>query len=69
VNVIGYLKTVIVFVGGYMFFSTELNSKNIFGISMTLIGLMWYTYVKIYPEGKKEKIQVSDEKEKPEEKV
>jgi solute carrier family 35, member E3 len=51
VNVVGYLKTVIVFVGGYLLFDKskqkELDYKNILGIATVLLGVLWYTMVKI----------------------
>eukprot|EP01080_Neovahlkampfia_damariscottae_P003729 gene3729-6617_t len=49
VNVIGYLKTCIVFIGGFVLFNTKLEAKNVFGISLTLLGVLIYTYVKMYP--------------------
>jgi drug/metabolite transporter (DMT)-like permease len=45
--VVGYFKTVIVFLGGWILFDQQLNIKNIIGIILTLIGLAGYTYVKI----------------------
>jgi solute carrier family 35 protein E3 len=47
VNVVGYLKTCIVFIGGFLFFDTVVDMKNIIGISLTLLGVLAYTYVKI----------------------
>jgi hypothetical protein len=55
--VIGYLKTCIVFVGGFVLFNYPLDIKNVFGISLTLLGVLIYTYVKMYPV---EKVQVID---------
>eukprot|EP01080_Neovahlkampfia_damariscottae_P010053 gene10053-2477_t len=49
VNVIGYLKTCIVFIGGFLFFGTKLEVKNVLGISLTLLGVLIYTYVKMNP--------------------
>lgn len=44
---VGYFKTVIVFIGGWLLFDQQLNAKNIIGIILTLGGLAGYTYVKI----------------------
>lgn len=49
VNVVGYVKTCIVFIGGFYLFNADLDAKNVFGILLTLIGVLGYTYVKIYP--------------------
>jgi len=53
VNVIGYLKTVIVFVGGYLFFDSNVDNKQIIGVGLTLLGVLLYTYVKIEEDNKK----------------
>lgn len=53
VNVVGYLKTCIVFIGGVLFFAQDLNIKNLFGVGLTLLGVLWYTKVKVEEEQKK----------------
>lgn len=54
VNVIGYLKTVIVFVGGYLIFDTVVDNKQVLGIALTLLGVLAYTYVKVSEENQKQ---------------
>ncbi|ORC90803.1 uncharacterized protein TM35_000072270 [Trypanosoma theileri] len=46
-NVVGYLKTALVFVGGFIFVSSEATLKTIFGVLLTLTGLAFYTYSKM----------------------
>jgi len=46
VNVVGYFKTVLVFVGGFLLFTTAISSKNLIGVAFTLFGVAWYTYEK-----------------------
>lgn len=48
-NVVGYLKTVLVFVGGFMFFDSEPTIQNVSGILLTLLGLALYTRAKMQP--------------------
>jgi solute carrier family 35 protein E3 len=50
VNVLGYFKTCLVFVGGVLFFDTNADFKNIFGITLTMIGVLLYTYVQLKGE-------------------
>ncbi|KAG8346316.1 hypothetical protein TRVL_02846 [Trypanosoma vivax] len=45
-NVIGYLKTSLVFVAGFIFVPSEVTLKKIVGVSITLIGLCMYVYYK-----------------------
>ncbi len=47
VNVLGYFKTCIVFIGGIAFFDTSVDLKNILGITLTMIGVLLYTYVQL----------------------
>ena len=53
-NVLGYLKTCFVFVGGFLFFDTQMTVQNITGISLTMIGLALYSRAKMAPEIKHE---------------
>ncbi|RNF17784.1 uncharacterized protein Tco025E_04727 [Trypanosoma conorhini] len=46
-NVVGYFKTALVFVGGFIFFSSETNGKTIAGVVCTLVGLALYTHSKL----------------------
>eukprot|EP00744_Colponema_vietnamica_P015339 GILI01021505.1.p1 GENE.GILI01021505.1~~GILI01021505.1.p1 ORF type:complete len:301 (-),score=34.45 GILI01021505.1:101-1003(-) len=48
-NAVGYLKTVLVFVGGFIFFDTQPTFQNVLGISTTLVGLAMYTRAKLAP--------------------
>jgi len=45
-NVVGYFKTCMVFLGGILMFATKYTVQNIIGISVTLVGVAWYTTVK-----------------------
>jgi len=45
-QVVGYLKTVIIFVGGSWLFSESLNLKKSIGLIIAVGGLIFYTYVK-----------------------
>ncbi|KAF0984693.1 hypothetical protein FDP41_000592 [Naegleria fowleri] len=46
VNVVGYFKTVLVFIGGIMLFTDIVSAKNLLGVTLTLLGVAWYTYEK-----------------------
>ncbi|KAL9644580.1 hypothetical protein ABK040_015319 [Willaertia magna] len=46
VNVVGYFKTVLVFVGGFLLFSSVVTIQNALGVLLTLVGVAWYTYEK-----------------------
>lgn len=48
-NAVGYLKTVLVFVGGFIFFDTQPTFQNVLGITTTLVGLAMYTKAKLAP--------------------
>jgi solute carrier family 35 protein E3 len=48
-NVVGYLKTVLVFVGGWVFFDSDPTWQSAFGIFMTLVGLAMYSKAKLAP--------------------
>jgi solute carrier family 35, member E3 len=47
INVLGYLKTCLVFIGGFIFFETVPTWQNILGISLTMIGFALYTKSKM----------------------
>lgn len=59
VNVVGYLKTVLVFIGGWILFDQQLNIKNIIGIVLTLIGLAAYTFVKYQEDQERIRRQIA----------
>merc|ERR1711920_206945 len=45
-QVVGYLKTVIIFVGGSWIFAESLITKKWIGLSIAIGGLVLYTYIK-----------------------
>ncbi|CBZ28946.1 conserved hypothetical protein [Leishmania mexicana MHOM/GT/2001/U1103] len=47
INVVGYLKTSLVFVLDFIFVSADMPQKKLIGISLTLLGLAGYSYSKI----------------------
>lgn len=47
INVLGYVKTCLVFIGGFLFFNTAPTWQNITGISMTMLGFALYTKSKM----------------------
>ena len=48
VNVLGYLKTVLVMVGGMVLFGGSHSPQNVLGVLVTLLGLAWYTYTRTH---------------------
>eukprot|EP00758_Cryptobia_borreli_P002133 Tbor_TRINITY_DN2815_c0_g1::TRINITY_DN2815_c0_g1_i1::g.23160::m.23160/K15285/SLC35E3; solute carrier family 35, member E3 len=50
-NVVGYLKTCLVFIGGFIFFDTEITLQVFIGITMTLFGLGLYSRAKLTHKG------------------
>ena len=46
-NVLGHCKLSLVIVGGFTFFGAPLEAKNLFGVLITLMGVAWYTYLKL----------------------
>ena len=46
-NVLGHCKLSLVIVGGFVFFGAPLEAKNLFGVLITLLGVAWYTYLKL----------------------
>jgi solute carrier family 35 protein E3 len=49
-NVVGYLKTCLVFIGGFIFFETQPTIQNVSGIVLTMIGLALYSKAKMAPQ-------------------
>lgn len=47
INVLGYVKTCLVFVGGFVFFDTVPTWQNILGITVTMVGFALYTKSKM----------------------
>lgn len=44
-NVVGHIKTVIILMGGCMFFGDEMPLKKLAGISIAMLGIIWYSQV------------------------
>lgn len=44
-NVVGHIKTVIILMGGCMFFGDEMPAKKLGGISIAMGGIIWYSQV------------------------
>jgi len=45
-QVVGYLKTVLVFTGGHLFFDDHYETKKICGVIAAIFGLIYYTHIK-----------------------
>lgn len=45
-QVVGYLKTVLVFMGGHLLFDDNYDSKKIVGVLTAILGLIYYTHTK-----------------------
>lgn len=52
-NVVGYLKTCLVFIGGFLFFDTIPTVQNVTGVLVTMVGLGLYTKAKMAPSERK----------------
>jgi solute carrier family 35 protein E3 len=48
-NVLGYLKTCLVFIGGFLFFDVTPTVQNVVGISLTMLGVALYSKAKMAP--------------------
>jgi len=46
-NVVGHFKTCVILFGGFLLFHYPLEPRNIFGVSMTMFGIILYTYFKL----------------------
>ena len=44
-NVVGHIKTVIILMGGCMFFGDQMPLKKLAGISIAMSGIIWYSQV------------------------
>ena len=51
-NVVGYLKTCLVFLVGFMFIQNDATPQSLGGIMMTLVGLAMYSRSKLTPQTK-----------------
>jgi len=45
-QVVGYLKTVLVFFGGRLIFSEHYETRKICGVATAIVGLIYYTHIK-----------------------
>lgn len=45
-QVVGHFKTILILVGGWLFFEKETNLKNLFGVAVAVVGMVWYSHVK-----------------------
>jgi solute carrier family 35 protein E3 len=50
-NVLGHGKLCVILVSGYTLFGDSANAKNIMGVCMAVIGIVWYTHLKLQPTG------------------
>lgn len=62
VNVVGYLKTALVFVFAFVFADKEPSYKTAFGVTLTLVGLAMYLYAKVSAEKVKSDPEEGSEK-------
>lgn len=46
-NVVGHVKTVIILMGGCLFFGDEMPLKKLAGISVAMCGIIWYSQMKL----------------------
>jgi solute carrier family 35 protein E3 len=46
-NVVGHVKTVIILMGGCLFFGDEMPLKKLAGISVAMCGIIWYSQLKL----------------------
>jgi solute carrier family 35 protein E3 len=46
-NVVGHIKTVIILMGGCMFFGDEMPFKKLAGITIAMLGIIWYSQVRL----------------------
>jgi solute carrier family 35 protein E3 len=53
-QVVGHAKTCLVFLSGFIFFHAPVIMKNVFGVLIALVGMIWYSYLKM-PQSKPEK--------------
>lgn len=46
-NILGHLKTIVVLMSDYLFFGRPYTFKSSFGILLTMVGIFWYTNIKL----------------------
>ena len=66
-NILGHCKTVVVLISDFLFFSRPFNFKSNFGIILTLLGVFWYTSLKLektrIEKESRERASVNEEKQ------
>jgi solute carrier family 35 protein E3 len=48
-NVLGHAKLVVILVSGYTIFSEPYGVQNVIGVTSAVIGIVWYTHLKLKP--------------------
>ncbi|KAK4535733.1 hypothetical protein CDCA_CDCA06G1758 [Cyanidium caldarium] len=46
-NVLGHAKTAVIITSDFLFFGRPANFQNAFGVVLTMLGVMWYTHLKL----------------------
>ncbi|KAG2482544.1 hypothetical protein HYH03_018535 [Edaphochlamys debaryana] len=46
-NIVGHLKTILILAGGCFLFGEAMPYKRLAGITLTMVGIAWYTYLSI----------------------
>lgn len=46
-NVLGHFKLSLVVVGGFLVFSTQIDPRNVVGMCVVFVGVIWYTHLKL----------------------
>jgi len=46
-NVLGHFKLSLVVVGGFLLFGYPIDERNLAGLSLVLVGVVWYTHIKL----------------------
>jgi solute carrier family 35 protein E3 len=48
-NVLGHAKLLVILVSGYTIFSEPYGVQNVIGVTSAVIGIVWYTHLKLKP--------------------
>lgn len=68
-QVLGHMKTILVLTLGFLFFGKEgLNLHVIIGMTIAVLGMIWYSHASTQPGGK-ERVSSPPSSSKPEDKV
>jgi solute carrier family 35 protein E3 len=46
-NIVGHLKTVTILAGGCLFFGDDMSLKKLAGISVAMVGIIWYSHMQL----------------------